>query len=91
MRCRTLLAVMLLAVPVASMAAAESIDAIEARLDAAEAVRAAKRLQNAYGHYLQAGRWNDAAALPTDGSRKRHGGIRCCPERNCGTFQAQIV
>lgn len=68
MRCRALLATLLLSLPVASMAAAESIDAIEARLDAAEAVRAAKRLQYAYGHYLQAGRWDDAAALFTAGA-----------------------
>jgi hypothetical protein len=46
-------------------AAALSLDSIEARLDAAEAVRAAKRLQHAYGHYLEAGRWADAAALFT--------------------------
>jgi hypothetical protein len=59
---------MLLALPAAAMAAAESIDSIEARLDAAEAVRAVKRLQNAYGHYLQAGRWNDAAALFSAGA-----------------------
>ncbi len=65
MRCQALLPVLLLAFPLAGMAAAESIDAIEARLDAAEAVRAAKRLQNAYGHYLQVGRWDDAAALFT--------------------------
>jgi hypothetical protein len=69
MRRYALLSVLLLAMPVAALAAPESIDSIEARLDAAEAVRAAKRLQHAYGHYLQAGRWADAAALfTTNGS-----------------------
>jgi hypothetical protein len=61
-----LLSVLFLGLP-AVAAAAESIDTLEARLDAAEAVRAVKRLQHAYGHYLQAGRWNDAAALFTAG------------------------
>ena len=65
MRRQALLSVLLFALPVVAMAAAETIDSIEARLDAAEAVRATKRLQNAYGHYLQAGRWNDVASLFT--------------------------
>ncbi len=68
MRRVALLSVLLLGAPVVA-SAVESIDALEARLDAAEAVRAVKRLQHAYGHYLQAGRWADAAALfTTDGS-----------------------
>lgn len=61
---RVALSCLLLAMPVVA-AAAESIDSIEARLDAAEGVRAAKRLQHAYGHYLGAGRWGDVAALFT--------------------------
>ena len=36
---------------------------IDAGLRAAEAVRAVKRLQHAYAHYLDAGMWNDAADL----------------------------
>jgi hypothetical protein len=66
MRRVALLSVLFLA-PLVASAAAPSIDALEARLDAAEAVRAVKRLQHAYGHYLQAGRWDDAAALFTTG------------------------
>ncbi|MEJ0100866.1 MAG: nuclear transport factor 2 family protein [Pseudomonadota bacterium] len=59
-----LLSALIFAMPIAA-AAAESLDSIEARLDAAEGIRAAKRLQNAYGHYLEAGQWNDVAALFT--------------------------
>jgi len=78
-----LLSVFLL-VPAVAVAATESLDAIEARLDAAEAVRAAKRLQHAYGHYLEAGRWADVAALFTanasvefpDGRAQGTAGIR---------------
>ncbi len=68
MRRLALFCVFAFAMPVA-VVAAESIDSLEARLDAAEAVRAVKRLQHAYGHYLEAGRWNDVAALfAADGS-----------------------
>ncbi len=64
MRRIALLSVFMLAVPVVA-AAAESLDSIESRLDAAEGIRAAKRLQHAYGHYLESGQWADAAALFT--------------------------
>src|SRR4051794_38837263 len=35
----------------------------ENRVEAAEAVRAVKRLQNAYGHYAELGLWNDLTDL----------------------------
>src|SRR5688572_7145865 len=42
------------------------IDRLEAGMRAQEGVRAVKRLQHSYGHYLDAGLWSDAADLFTD-------------------------
>ncbi len=39
---------------------------LEAGVQAQEAVRAIKRLQNTYSHYLEAGLWDDLAGLCTD-------------------------
>ncbi len=39
---------------------------LEATIQAEEAIRAAKRLQNAYAHYLSEGLWNDVADLFTE-------------------------
>lgn len=39
---------------------------IDAKVQAEEAIRAVKRLQNAYAHYLSDGLWNEAADLFTD-------------------------
>jgi hypothetical protein len=41
-------------------------DRLEASITGAEGVRAVKRLQNAYGHYLDEGRWSDLADLFTN-------------------------
>ncbi len=54
-----LLSVIILVVPAMAAAAAESSDSIEARLDAAEAVRAAKRLAACLWALPEAGRWAD--------------------------------
>ncbi len=48
------------------VAHAADADRVEATLQAEEAIRAAKRLQNAYAHYLSEGLWADAADLFTD-------------------------
>ncbi len=42
------------------------VDRLQAHLDSIEAVRAIKRLQYAYGHYVELGLWNDFADLFTD-------------------------
>ena len=42
------------------------IDRLEAGVRAQEGVRAVKRLQHTYGHYLDAGLWGDLAELFTD-------------------------
>src|SRR6187401_2685279 len=42
------------------------IDRLEAGVRAQEGVRAVKRLQHTYGHYLDSGLWSDAADLFTD-------------------------
>jgi acetyl esterase/lipase len=44
----------------------ERLDALEAEVAAAEDVRAIKRLQRAYGYYLDKGMWEDLSALFTD-------------------------
>lgn len=68
---RALLAVTLLAPCV--LQASESTDEYKQRIDrletavqAQEAIRAVKRLQYAYGHYLESGLWSEAADLFTD-------------------------
>lgn len=56
-------------VPATRAAEAEGTDALlrlEAGVDAAEGVRAVKRLQLAYGHFLDAGQWADLGDLFTD-------------------------
>ena len=42
------------------------VAALEARVDQAESLRAIKRLQYAYGHYVEFGLWNDFADLFAD-------------------------
>ncbi len=42
------------------------IDRLEAGVNAAEGVRAVKRLQHAYGHFLEAGLWSDLGDLFAD-------------------------
>ncbi len=44
----------------------QQIDRLEAGVQAQEGIRAVKRLQQTYGHYLEAGLWDDAADLFTD-------------------------
>jgi ABC-type nitrate/sulfonate/bicarbonate transport system substrate-binding protein len=41
----------------------DRLDRLARRVDGEEAIRAVKRLQHAYSHYLEAGRWDDAAGL----------------------------
>jgi hypothetical protein len=70
-RLRTLLAVALLAP--CMLQASEStdeysrrIDRLETAIQAQEAIRAVKRLQYAYGHYLDSGLWSEVGDLFTD-------------------------
>lgn len=42
------------------------IDRLQAKVESIESVRAIKRLQYAYGHYVEFGLWNDFADLFTD-------------------------
>jgi len=42
------------------------IDSLEAGIRAEEAVRAVKRLQHTYSHYIESGLWNDVADLFAD-------------------------
>lgn len=57
----------------------QRIDRLARKVDGEEAIRAVKRLQHAYSHYLEAGRWDDAAelfqlnAVSTDQSVTRKG------------------
>jgi ABC-type nitrate/sulfonate/bicarbonate transport system substrate-binding protein len=57
----------------------QRIDRLARKVDGEEAIRAVKRLQHAYAHYLEAGRWDDAAelfqlnAVSTDQSVTRKG------------------
>jgi hypothetical protein len=44
----------------------ERVVGIEAHIESVESVRAIKRLQYAYGHYVELGLWNDFADLFTD-------------------------
>jgi hypothetical protein len=43
------------------------LNALDARVHAEEGIRAVKRLQNAYAHFIELGLWDDAAALFSDG------------------------
>jgi hypothetical protein len=54
-------------------AAAPTLAQLEAGADAAEAVRAVKRLQHTYGHYLEAGMWDDLADLFADDATGQFG------------------
>jgi hypothetical protein len=45
---------------------AERLSGIEGRVERAEALRAIKRLQHAYGHYVEFGLWHDFADLFAD-------------------------
>jgi hypothetical protein len=47
----------------------QEIDALTLRVEKLEAVRAVKKLQRAFGYYLDRGLWDDAADLFTDGGR----------------------
>src|SRR4029077_17561198 len=42
------------------------IERFQAHLESVESIRAIKRLQYAYGHYVELGLWNDFADLFTD-------------------------
>jgi hypothetical protein len=44
------------------------VERLQSRLDGTESVRAIKRVQYAYGHYVELGLWNDFADLFTDGA-----------------------
>lgn len=50
----------------ACAADAAALSQLEAKVQAQEAIRASKRLQNAYAQYLTEGLWNEAADLFTD-------------------------
>jgi ketosteroid isomerase-like protein len=54
-------------------AAAPTLAQLEAGVDAEEAVRAVKRLQHTYGHYLEAGMWDDLADLFADDATGQFG------------------
>ncbi|HWL63436.1 MAG TPA: nuclear transport factor 2 family protein [Steroidobacteraceae bacterium] len=65
---RWVLLCLLAALPAGTMLAAEArmdLARLEASVAAAEGVRAVKRLQHAYAHYLDEGRWSDLADLFT--------------------------
>ena len=47
-------------------ALATRIDRLQANIESVESIRAIKRLQYAYGHYVELGLWNDFADLFTD-------------------------
>jgi hypothetical protein len=48
--------------------AGRQVDRLETAIQAQEAIRAVKRLQYSYAHYLESGLWSDAADLFTDGA-----------------------
>lgn len=67
-RCAMWLVLLALALPFAPARAADpqpGLAQVEARISAAEGVRAVKRLQNVYAHMLDEGRWSDLADLLT--------------------------
>ena len=45
---------------------ASRVERLQAHIESIESVRAIKRLQSAYGHYVELGLWNDFADLFTD-------------------------
>jgi hypothetical protein len=73
------LALLILVAPTSATLAADGAIAtptlaqLEAGVDAEEAVRAVKRLQHSYGHYLEAGMWDDLADLFTDDATGQFG------------------
>ncbi len=60
------LAVALMSVPAAAAPIDQEIDALTLRVEKLEAVRAVKKLQRAFGYYLDRGLWDDAADLFAD-------------------------
>ena len=72
------LALLLLVAPAGAALAADTVATptlaqLETGVDAEEAVRAVKRLQHTYGHYLEAGMWDDLADLFTDNATGQFG------------------
>jgi triacylglycerol lipase len=67
-RAATILAVMSLALSQAVLASnlSSRLDRLEAEIRAAEDVRAIKKLQRAYGYYLDKGQWQELSVLFTD-------------------------
>ena len=47
-------------------ALATRVERLQAHIESIESVRAIKRLQSAYGHYVELGLWNDFADLFTE-------------------------
>jgi hypothetical protein len=56
--------------------ATERLDRLEAGVQAAEAVRAVKRLQHSFAHYLEAGAWSDLAELFTADATGEFGDVK---------------
>ncbi len=76
---RWMLLGLLVAAPAGAAQAAQAgvdLARLEARITAAEAVRAVKRLQHAYAHYLDEGRWSDLAGLLAADVTAQFGGER---------------
>lgn len=70
----SLLAALLLCVPAAAAASTDSarLAALARDVDRVESVRAIKRLQLAWAHYIDMGEWERAAALFTDDAELAH-------------------
>jgi hypothetical protein len=58
------------------------ISALEARVAAAEGVRAVKRLQHTYGHYLEAGLWDDLGELFAEDAVGEFGAVTVTGKNN---------
>jgi hypothetical protein len=71
-----LVAVMLPAAGAQSSEPQPDLARLEAGITAAEGVRAVKRLQNVYGHFLDEGRWSDLADLFADNVSAQIGGAQ---------------
>ena len=54
----------------------DPLPALQARVKHVESIRAIKRLQTAYGHYVELGLWNDFADLFTDSITNYSQGVR---------------
>ncbi len=77
-RIRPFLALLILVAPTSATLAADAPAAptlaqLEAGVQAEEAIRAVKRLQHTYGHYLEAGMWDDLADLFTSDANGQFG------------------